>query len=155
MLDNSFSYGGQNFTGNQFSSYNYQFNSYRLTYRRTLFENKKFKAALGITFKIRDAMIGLTQGNTSYTESNVGFVPLAHINLEYYPIEKFSIVFEGDLAAAPQGRAFDLALSGRYDLRDYLDISIGYRMLEGGAINQNVYNMAFVNYYFVALGVKF
>jgi hypothetical protein len=35
------------------------------------------------------------------------------------------------------------------DINDYLDFSLGYRMLEGGAFNKNAYNRVFFNYYFV------
>jgi len=110
---------------------------------------------LGLTLKIRDASIVLAQGDSYYRESNIGVVPLGHINLEYRPLPKWTLVFEGDLAAAPQGRAIDLAFSSRYDITEHVDLAIGYRFLEGGAVNKKVYNLAFINYYFLALGVKF
>jgi hypothetical protein len=152
-LDGSFEYGGQNFTAGR-AGYAYKFNSYRATYRRTLFENNQFTFRLGITFKIRDAATSLSQGGSYYQETNVGFVPLGHLNFEYRPVQKLAFVLESDLAAAPQGRAIDVALSSRYDINDYFDIAVGYRFLEGGAINKAVYNMAFINYYFLAFGVK-
>ena len=153
-LDDSFQYGGQNFIEGQVS-YKYQFNSYRVTYRRTIFEDEKFSFRIGLTLKLRDALIRLSQGDYYYAESNIGVVPLAHINFEYRPISKLTFVFEGDLAGAPQGRAIDLAFSTRYDINDNVDIAIGYRLLEGGASNKSVYNMAFINYYFCAVGIKF
>lgn len=152
-LDDSFRYGNQNFVPGR-ADYDYKFNSYRATYRRTLFENQYFTFRLGLTLKIRDASISLSQGASHYNEWNVGLVPLGHVNFEYRPVKKLSFVLEGDLAAAPQGRAIDIAVSGRYDVNDYLDLGLGYRFLEGGASNRNVHNMAFVNYYFCSLGVK-
>ena len=153
-LDNNFNYGNQDFTEGQ-ASYLYKFNSYRVTYRRTVFESDKFILRVGLTLKIRDALIKLSQNNHSYQESNVGVVPLMHINAEYKILPQWTLVYESDLAAAPQGRAIDIAFSSRYNVNDYLDFSAGYRFLEGGASNQAVYNMAFINYYFLAIGVRF
>jgi hypothetical protein len=153
-LSNSFEYGNKNFIPAH-TSYKYKFNSYRATYRRTIFENKDITFRLGLTIKIRDAFISLSQENSQYKKSNIGVIPLMHLNFEYRPIKKWAIITEVDLAAAPQGRAIDFAVSGRYDVNEYLDVAIGYRFLEGGAQNSKVYNMAFINYYFLALGMKF
>lgn len=152
-LDSSFTVDNQNFS-NGMASYNYQFNSYRLTYRREVFSNNYLTFRIGLTLKIRDAKFNLNQGSSNFEQSNVGFVPLGHINLELNPTEKFHIVFEGDLAAAPQGRAFDIATSVKYDISDNIDFSLGYRFLEGGAFNSNAFNKAFFNYYFASVGIK-
>lgn len=152
-LKDSFTYRGDAFSSGQ-ASYRYKFNSYRGTYRRTIFENEKFTFKLGLTLKIRDAMVELSQGNVKNSNSNVGVVPLAHVNFEYRPVKDFTFVLESDLAAAPQGRAFDVAVSIKYDISDYLDFSIGYRFLEGGASTLSVYNSAFINFYFASIGVK-
>lgn len=56
---------------------------------------------------------------------------------------------------APQGRAIDFAFTGVYDLNSDVNLSLGYRILEGGAKNDKVYTMSLFNYYFLGLGVWF
>lgn len=153
-FNSSFTVNDQSFTDG-LASYNYQFNSYRLTYRREVFSNKYITLRLGLTLKIRDARFNLNQAGSNFSQSDFGFVPLGHLNLEINPTERFHIIFEADFAAVPQGRAFDIATSLRYDVSDNLDLGLGYRFLEGGAFNRKAFNKAFFNYYFVSTGLKF
>jgi hypothetical protein len=153
-LDSSFQYGDKNFTeGDAF--YKYKFNSYRATYRRKFFENDKINFKAGLTLKVRDAAVTIGQGDTVYTQSNIGFVPLFHLNLDYRLTEKIKLSTEGDFMIAPQGRAIDFAFTGVYDLNSDVNLSLGYRILEGGAKNDKVYTMSLFNYYFLGLGVNF
>ncbi|PIY08142.1 MAG: hypothetical protein COZ18_13810 [Flexibacter sp. CG_4_10_14_3_um_filter_32_15] len=55
---------------------NYQFNSYRLTYRYGFVVTDKARLGVGLTGKIRDAFIEVEQNGGSSKKSNVGFVPL-------------------------------------------------------------------------------
>ena len=50
----------------------------------------------------------------------------------------------GDALAAPQGRAEDVLLAPYVDLSERVRFRIGYRLLEGGADNDEVYNFALV-----------
>jgi hypothetical protein len=43
---------------------------------------------------------------------------------------------------APQGRAFDVGLKAGYDFNGALSVTAGYRILDGGADNDTVYNFA-------------
>ncbi len=65
--------------------------------------------------------------------------------------EKFGILLEGDALAAPQGRAEDVLIAARYRVSDHFGLKAGYRMLEGGADNDVVYNFALFNYASVGL----
>jgi hypothetical protein len=60
--------------------------------------------------------------------------------------EKFGLLLEGDALGAPQGRAEDVLLAGTYSLSDHILLRIGYRILEGGADNDEVYNFALIHY---------
>ncbi|MCK7482499.1 MAG: hypothetical protein M0C28_39280 [Candidatus Moduliflexus flocculans] len=62
---------------------------------------------------------------------------------------------DGDALAAPQGRAEDVSLSVWADLSQKLRLRVGYRLLEGGAENDEVYTFALVNYAFAGLTLTF
>ena len=55
-------------------------------------------------------------------------------------------IFDFEGFAGGPGRALDLALKMRYDLTDQWSIGGGYRMLEGGADTDDVYNFSWFNY---------
>jgi len=67
--------------------------------------------------------------------------------------EKFGILLEGDALAAPQGRAEDVLIAATYRLSDRMGLKAGYRILEGGADNDEVYNFALFNYASVGLSI--
>lgn len=129
----------------------YQFNSYRFTYRRDFIRNKNWIIGAGLTAKIRDARVSLTNDEGARDWKNdLGFVPLVHVFTEYR-FDKFSIYFEGDGLAGGPGRAFDLFLGGRVSLSQFVSAKFGYRMLEGGANIDEVYNFTLVNFATVGL----
>ena len=57
--------------------------------------------------------------------------------------------------AAPQGRAEDVSLKAVVRLTDAVDLDLGYRLLEGGADNDEVYTFAFFHYAVVGLRIRF
>lgn len=129
----------------------YKFNSYRLTYRRDFVRNKNWIIGAGLTAKIRDARVSLSSDEgVNDWKNDVGFVPLIHLFTEYR-FDKYSIYFEGDGLAGGPGRAFDLFLGGRMALSQFVSAKVGYRMLEGGANIDEVYNFTLVNYALVGL----
>lgn len=65
---------------------------------------------------------------------------------------EFSMV---DGLAAPQGRAFDLSIKSHYDLWDWCSLGFGYRAIEGGVDNDEVYNFAWFQSLVVSLGLRF
>ena len=133
----------------------YRFDSYRLTYAYDVYRRKTLRIAAGATAKIRDAAIRLTSDAQVAEKSNTGFVPLLHLAVDWDVSHRLRMVLDVDALAAPQGRAEDilLALSGR--LNDSLRLRAGYRMLEGGADNDEVYNFTMINYVLVGLVCEF
>jgi hypothetical protein len=129
----------------------YKFNSYRLTYRYEIILKPKFELGLGLTAKIRDAKISLASAGLKSEKANVGFVPIVNFRILWKPYEKFGILMEGDALAAPQGRAEDVLIAGTYRLSDRFGLKAGYRILEGGADNDEVYSFALFNYASVGL----
>jgi hypothetical protein len=133
----------------------YRFDSYRLTYAYDVVKQEGFRIAAGATAKIRDAAIRLTSDAQVAEKSNTGFVPLLHLAVDWDISHRLRVVLDVDALAAPQGRAEDilLALSGR--LNNSLRLRAGYRMLEGGADNDEVYNFTLVNYALVGMAWEF
>jgi hypothetical protein len=131
----------------------YRFDSPRLTYRYGLVRSSRFDADVGFTAKVRDAAITL-QGARYATKANTGFVPLLSFRAAWRVTPGLALVLDGDALAAPQGRAEDvlLALEGR--LRDGVHARVGYRILEGGADNDEVYNFALVHFVGAGLTVR-
>jgi hypothetical protein len=129
----------------------YKFNSYRLTYRYEIVIKPKFELGLGFTAKIRDARIALSSSTLKSEKTNVGFVPIINFRMLWKPYEKFGLLLEGDALAAPQGRAEDVLFAATYRVSERLGLKAGYRILEGGADNDEVYSFALFNYASVGL----
>ena len=150
QLNGPTQFGGEIFTTGSVGGL-YQFNSYRLTYRKPWRGNW----SLGGTLKIRDAEIKLTQGSTVGEEKNIGFVPLLNI----YGFGKinhdlgYEIELDG-LAGGP-GRAFDLSMRVTKQLDPRTQAFVGYRVLEGGADVPKVKNFAWINYLTAGVSIRF
>jgi hypothetical protein len=142
---------GITFPANTSLTGTYKFNSYRLTYRYEIVKKPKFELGLGFTAKIRDAKISLASAGLESEKANIGFVPIINFRMLWKPDEKFGILLEGDALAAPQGRAEDVLIAVTYRFSDHLALKAGYRILEGGADNDVVYNFALFNYASVGL----
>ena len=133
----------------------YKFNSYRLTYRYDIVRKPRFEFGLGLTAKIRDAEIALSSTGLASSKTNVGFVPIINFRLLWKVGDKFGLLLDGDALAAPQGRAEDVQIAATYNLSDSFRIRAGYRILEGGADNDEVYNFALFHYASVGLSYTF
>lgn len=133
----------------------YKFNSYRLTYRYDIIEKPGFEFGLGLTAKIRDASISLTSPNEGSVKTNVGFVPLINFMLTWKVYDNVSLLIDGDALAAPQGRAEDVLIAAQYKLSDHIGLKAGYRILEGGADNDEVYSFALFSYAAAGLTLSF
>jgi hypothetical protein len=142
---------GVTFPANTDLTGTYKFNSYRLTYRYEIVLKPKFEFGLGFTAKIRDAKIAMASSSLESEKVNVGFVPIINFRMLWKPYEKFGILLEGDALAAPQGRAEDVLIAATYRISDRFGLKAGYRILEGGADNDEVYNFALFNYASVGL----
>jgi hypothetical protein len=145
---------GETFPADEPLDATYRFNSYRLTYRYDLYETPDLKFGLGLTAKIRDAEIRLTSGDVESQKSNVGFVPLVNFRLLWSLGHRLSLLVDGDALAAPQGRAEDVLAALQYRISEGLAIKAGYRILEGGADNDEVYNFALLNYAVIGLALQ-
>ncbi|PWH86611.1 hypothetical protein [Brumimicrobium oceani] len=146
-------FNGKTFLSNTVLASTYKFNSYRLTYRYRIVDRPKFKFGLGFTAKIRDAGIGLSSATLNSIKTNVGFVPIINFRLWYKLTDQFGLVLEGDALAAPQGRAEDIQLAVSYNYSNNFDFRLGYRILEGGADNNEVYNFSLFHY--ASLGITY
>jgi len=131
----------------------YKFNSYRLTYRYDIVQKPRIEFGLGLTAKIRDAKIALSSPALNSEKTNVGFVPIINFRLFWKINDKFGLLLDGDALAAPQGRAEDVQIAATYNLSDNFRIRAGYRILEGGADNDEVYNFALFHY--ASVGISF
>lgn len=133
----------------------YKFNSYRLTYRYDIVKKPKVEFGLGLTAKIRDAKISMASEGLYAEKDNVGFVPLINFRLLWNINDQFGLLLDGDALAAPQGRAEDISLAATYKLSEKLSVRLGYRILEGGADNDEVYNFALFHYGLAGISYRF
>ena len=133
----------------------YAFNSYRLSWYWRFPPGQKWSFRLGATLKVRDAEIGLAGDPGSSVKDDLGVVPLLYVYARYQATDRFALELEADALAAPQGRAEDVSLKGVFRLSDRLDLDLGYRLLEGGADNDEVYTFAFFHYAVAGVRVRF
>jgi opacity protein-like surface antigen len=133
----------------------YVFNSYRLTYRYTAFQGRNWRFGIGVTGKVRDASTRLDAPGKSAEKTNVGFVPLVNFALERRLGNRATFQVEGDALAAPQGRAEDIFAGVLVAVNRNLSVKAGYRFLEGGADNDEVYTFALIHYVAVGAVVRF
>ena len=152
---NDISFEGVVFPANTEITGIYKFNSYRLTYRYDIVKKPKIEFGLGFTAKIRDAKIALSSPGLIVEKTNVGFVPIINFRLLWNIDDKFGLLIDGDALAAPQGRAEDVLIAATYKLTDRFGIRLGYRILEGGADNDEVYNFALFHYTSIGLSYTF
>jgi hypothetical protein len=133
----------------------YVFDSYRLTWYWRFPPGEKWSFRLGATLKVRDAEIGLAGAPGSSTKDDLGAVPLLYAYARYQATDRFALELEADALAAPQGRAEDVSLKGVFRVSDRVEVDLGYRLLEGGADNDEVYTFAFFHYAVAGLRVRF
>jgi hypothetical protein len=150
-VDFPIDFNGATFPANTPLESAYRFNSYRLTWRYGIKESDSLRIGLGLTAKIRDAFIELSGGGQTTRNSNVGAVPLLNFYLEWRFSPVLRLLFEGDAAAAPQGRAEDVQLALVYQKSERWAFRAGYRILEGGADNDKVYSFALFHYLLVGV----
>ena len=133
----------------------YVFNSYRVTYRYEPVRRENWMFGFGVTVKVRDAETRLEAGGTSAAKTNVGAVPLVNFKLERRLGARATFLLEGDALAAPQGRAEDIFAGILVHAGKQWSIKAGYRFLEGGADNDEVYTFALVHYVAAGVVVRF
>lgn len=151
-VDNDIVFQGETYLAGTVLNATYKFNSYRLTYRYYLLKNDKLTAGIGLTVKVRDALIGLRGGGLESQKTDLGLVPLINFNLHWKPLNRLGILIDGDALAAPQGRAEDVLIAITFLATENFTVKAGYRILEGGADNSTVYTFSMFSY--AVLGVS-
>ncbi len=146
QIDKSIIFAGTSFPAGEPLTATYTFNSYRLTYRYELVQSDKLEFGLGVTAKIRDAAIKLEGNNRQSEKTNTGFVPLINFSLMWKFHARTGLLVEGDALAAPQGRAEDVLTALTFRMSNKVSLKAGYRILEGGADNDEVYTFSLFNY---------
>jgi hypothetical protein len=154
-LGKSVFFAGKTFDPNIFTNANYKFSSYRFTYRYRFYNGPTWRWKVGFTGFIRDARIALRQDDTFAEDTDLGFVPLAHLRGEARLSDqrRFLLDFEG--LGASQGRAFDIAAKLGYALSDRWELAFGYRTIEGGADVEQVYNFAWLHFAVGSIRLRF
>ncbi len=145
---------GASFAANTDTAAYYKFNSYRLTYAYHFNRVGDWLLALGFTAKVRDAEVRLEQNGLVRSKSNIGFVPLLNFQARYEFNRNWLFRFDFDGLAAPQGRAIDAAFFIERNI-DPLSVFAGYRTIEGGADNEEVYNFAWIHQVVFGVGYHF
>jgi hypothetical protein len=146
IFDSAVDFDGETFAPDVPTEATYQFNSWRVTYRYRFHSGERWRWWVGFTAKIRDAKIRLEQGTTASEDTDVGFVPLAHLRGDFRFAARWHFLLDVDALAGGPGRAVDLALKVGYDVSDRWGVTGGYRTVEGGADVDRVYNFAWFNY---------
>jgi hypothetical protein len=154
-LSENVDFQGQTFAAGVDTKATYRFNSYRVGYRYLLACGPCWRVNVGATIKIRDAKIELEQGAMTSKKSDLGIVPLLHVDAEWRFHPGWRLVADLDGLAAPQGRAFDFALKVYRDLSPRWSIATGYRTIEGGADNDTVYTFAWLHQALVSVSYRF
>lgn len=145
-IDKNVSFNGVEFSSNTDLKAKYRFDSYRITYQYSFPKTRYFQLGIGFTGKIRDAAISLEGDRKKTQKTNTGFVPLFNFKIDYFINNLIKCVCEGDAAVSTYGRAEDILLALEYAVSDSVDIKVGYRILEGGADVDEVYNFALLHY---------
>jgi hypothetical protein len=145
-LEKDVYFAGRNFYAGVPTQALFRFDSYRMTWSYYLSGSGMFRLALGVTGKVRDAEITLQQGDVEASKKNTGFVPLIHFDAELVPSTMFSLRVRGDALAAPQGRAEDVLCALYVNPFEKVRFYAGYRILEGGADNTEVYTFSLFHY---------
>jgi hypothetical protein len=133
----------------------YRFNTYRLTYRWTFHDSERWRWGVGAAALVRDAEIALEQGDLSQSRDDLGVVPLLHLYGEYHWTDELNLILDVEGLGSTQGRAFDAALKARYFFNEDWYASAGYRTLEGGSDNDDVYTFAWLHYALLEIGYRF
>jgi hypothetical protein len=143
---NNVNFNNQLFPAQQPLEVFYKFNSYRLTYRYDFIYKARWRVGAGLTAKIRDADVRFKNESLDTHFDNVGFVPLVNFYASYKPSYHWTLILEGDALGAKAGRAEDIFAGIAYQINPKLGVKLGYRVVEGGADVEDIYNFNWINY---------
>ena len=154
-FDQPVSFAGTTFAAGTSTEGKYKFDTYRLTYRYLFLNKNAWRLSAGGALLLRDAKIELEQNGLKASDSNVGVVPLLSFAADWMFADQWAARFDFEGLAGGPGRAFDVALKLQYDITDSWYAAAGYRLLEGGADNDTVYNFAWFNFAVLSIGYRF
>ena len=146
VLNQDIRFNGQIFSSGTPVESTFRFDSYRLIYRYLLAKGERYNFSIGGALKVRDADITLQSATQSSTKSNLGVVPLLSFRFDWQASDNITLLIDGEALAAPQGRAEDVLFAAEYQANDHWAWRIGYRILEGGADNDEVYTFSLFHY---------
>lgn len=141
----TFDFAGVTFSGDNING-RYEFNTYRASYRYRILAKNKVSLDIGASLLVRDARIAITQGTTEVDDTDLGYVPLVSFEFMYHPSNNFSVLVKGDALVGPVGRAEDIFVGILYPFTEHFSAKAGYRVIEGGADVDQVYNFAFIHF---------
>ena len=146
-------FANQSFSGNS-NEGTYEFNTYRASYRYRVVAKDKFKLDLGASLLVRDARIALEDESKSAEDTDLGFVPLISFQAMYDVGNNTALLLKGDALVGPQGRAEDIFAGVLINLHENKwRLRAGYRIIEGGADVDQVYNFALIH--FASIGLSY
>ena len=154
-VDRDISFAGTTFPANTDLNATFRFDSYRITWRRKLVDREKLDVWLGVTGAIRDTAITVEGGGQRAEKTNTGFVPLINFLIDWRFSRPWSFRVAGDALVGPQGRAEDVLFAVLYDIGAATKLFAGYRILEGGADNDEVYTFSLFQYAVGGMEVRF
>lgn len=144
-LDEPTSFAGEDFAPGVPTEGSYRFDSYRLTWRYLFHSSERWDWRAGLTLKVRDAKVELEQGSLSAKKTDTGLVPLLHLAGDWHFADTWRLSLDVDGAAASQGRAIDGAFKAYKRLDESLELGVGYRIVEGGADNDEAYAFGLIH----------
>jgi len=134
-------YQGQTFAPGEVTA-KYHFDSYRASWLWRFHDSPGWIWDIGATLNVRNAEIQLSQGTLSESKRNTGLVPLLALEGQWRFTSRWRGIFDFEGLAASQGRAIDVALKVACDLTPRVSVNAGYRILDGGADNDQLYTFA-------------
>lgn len=154
LIDKLVLFQGESFEPGTELTATYRFNSYRATYRYYLWQQHPFELAVGLTAKVRDALIRLEGNDLAAEKTDLGVVPLIHIMMRWTPLKNASLLLQADALGVRQGRAADVLLAMQWQLSQRIGLNAGYRLLEGGSDTQTVYTFSMFHYGVIGLSIQ-
>ena len=153
QFDRPVFFNGSDFAADTPTTGLFRFDSYRLTYRYNFIRDEKITFGMGLTAKIRDAEVSLTQNGRTVTDDNMGIVPMINYQFAWRFAPHFSLYSEGDDLGVSQGYAVDVTAALQWHATENLAFRVGYRILDGGADSDSVYT--FNQFHYATVGVTY
>ena len=152
-LDKDVTFQEKTFTSGTDVDATFMFNSYRFTYRYLRIHTDTLTVGVGLTAKVRHASIKVESDTQSAEKKDLGFVPLLSFLVHWKFAQPVGFLVDGDALASKQGRAEDVLFALTWDITRNIQARGGYRILEGGADNDEVYTFSMFHY--AVAGVTF